>query len=157
MLIKNAKIILPQGETTNGSILIEGESIAAVFSDVEPRHFEAQPTIDLKGAQLVAGFIDIHNHGAVGADVNTSTAKDLREISRFLSARGVTAWLPTLVPDSDENYRRAIDAIHETMKSQKQTTKGETTSGARILGVHYEGVFANEKMCRDFRRRARYI
>ena len=89
----------------------------------------------------VPGFIDVHIHGAVGVDVNTADADGLLEVARFLARNGVTAWVPTLVPDSDENYRRVIDAIDGLMAMQN----GEPV--AQALGVHYEGVFANEKMC----------
>jgi N-acetylglucosamine-6-phosphate deacetylase len=91
-----------------------------------------------------AGFIDIHNHGAAGVDVNTASADDLRKCSKFLASQGVTAWLPTFVPDSIENYQKVIAAIDEVMQTQDAET-GEPA--ARILGVHYEGVFANEQMC----------
>jgi N-acetylglucosamine-6-phosphate deacetylase len=93
---------------------------------------------------VFTGFIDIHNHGAVGVDVNSATADDLRKVSQFLAAQGVTAWLPTFVPDSIENYQRGIDAIDEVMRTQDSEA---SEPAARILGVHYEGVFANEKMC----------
>lgn len=89
------------------------------------------------------GFIDIHNHGAVGVDVNSAAADDLLQVSEFLATQGVAGWLPTLVPDSNEVYRSVIDAIDEAVERQKQVS----TPQARILGVHYEGVFANEKMC----------
>ena len=95
----------------------------------------------MNGARLFAGFIDVHNHGAVGFDVNNANSDELIEVGKFLAKNGVTAWLPTLVPDSDENYRRAIDAINELMRRQI----GKPV--AQAVGVHYEGVFANEKMC----------
>ncbi|HLM61934.1 MAG TPA: N-acetylglucosamine-6-phosphate deacetylase, partial [Pyrinomonadaceae bacterium] len=88
-----------------------------------------------------SGFIDVHNHGAVGVDVNSATTEDLRKVSKFLASKGVTAWLPTFVPDSDENYRKVIEVIDELMDTH------EDEPIAQILGVHYEGVFANEKMC----------
>jgi N-acetylglucosamine-6-phosphate deacetylase len=90
---------------------------------------------------LVPGFIDVHNHGAVGHDVNTATAEELLEVAAFLARHGVTAWMPTLVPDSDENYRRAIGEIDRLMQLQL----GQPV--AQAVGVHYEGVFAAEKMC----------
>jgi N-acetylglucosamine-6-phosphate deacetylase len=93
------------------------------------------------GVTLVPGFIDIHNHGAVGHDVNDSTAEELLQVSAFLAAQGVTAWLPTLVPDSDENYARAIGEIDRLMQLQ------EGRPVAQAVGVHYEGAFAVEKMC----------
>jgi len=87
------------------------------------------------------GFIDIHNHGAVGVDVNTATADDLLKVSAFLATQGVTAWLPTLVPDSDDVYERVIDAINEAMRRQSDLAV------AQIVGAQYEGVYASAKMC----------
>ena len=63
---------------------------------------------DLTNLELFPGFIDVHNHGAVGIDVNEADADGLFKIATFLAKNGVTAWMPTLVPDSGENYRRAI-------------------------------------------------
>ncbi len=137
ILLQNAEAITPSGATVRKDVLIQNGGIA-VISDV--RNTDAK-IIDLSRLKLFAGFIDIHNHGAVGVDVNSAGAKDLRKVSEFLASRGVTAWLPTLVPDSDENYGRVIEAMDELMETQT----GEPI--AQILGVHYEGVFANEKMC----------
>jgi N-acetylglucosamine-6-phosphate deacetylase len=87
------------------------------------------------------GFVDVHIHGAMGVDVNVADVDGLLEIGRFLARNGVTSWLPTLVPDSDDNYARVIAAIDRLMEIQ------DNEPVARALGVHYEGVFANEKMC----------
>ncbi len=94
-----------------------------------------------EGVTLIPGFIDIHNHGGLGIDVNDADVDGLLSIAEFLASRGVTAWLPTLVPDSDEIYRRAASAIDEVMLRQ------EGLPVAQAVGVHYEGVFANETMC----------
>ena len=99
---------------------------------------------EFSGQNFYAGFIDVHIHGAVGVDVNAAGADDLRRMARFLASKGVTGWLPTFVPDSDANYQTVISAIDEVMKTQDLA---ESEPAARILGVHYEGVFANEKMC----------
>lgn len=98
------------------------------------------------------GFVDVHCHGAVGVDVNEADVDGLVEVSRFLARNGVTAWLPTLVPDSDENYQKVIKAIDHLMELQREEeasaeNENSITLGARAVGVHYEGVFANEKMC----------
>lgn len=102
---------------------------------------EKDLTLDLERAFVFPGFVDVHNHGAVGVDVNTATAEDLLKVGAFLAKNGVTAWMPTLVPDSDENYHRVIDAIDNVMERQSGLPV------AQVIGVHYEGVFANEKMC----------
>ena len=97
--------------------------------------------LDLQSNLWTPGFIDVHIHGAVGVDVNAAGLDGLLELAGFLALNGVTAWMPTLVPDSDENYARVIGIIDELMRVQE----GEPV--AQAVGVHYEGVFANEKMC----------
>ncbi|MDQ3748229.1 MAG: N-acetylglucosamine-6-phosphate deacetylase [Acidobacteriota bacterium] len=139
LLLQNASAVLPDGKAKTVAILIEDGKIADISFD--NKLTQADEVFDLPNTTFFVGFIDIHNHGAVGVDVNSASAKDLREVSKFLAGKGVTAWLPTLVPDSDENYGKIIKSIDELMETQM----GEPI--AQILGVHYEGVFANEKMC----------
>ncbi len=122
-----------------GSILVVDGAIAEPSGDT--RTGEYAEVYDLAGAFVSPGFVDVHNHGAVGVDVNGASADDLLTLSAFLARNGVTAWMPTLVPDSDENYRRVIDAIDEVMVRQTDLAI------AQVVGVHYEGVFASEKMC----------
>lgn len=103
------------------------------------------PTVDSRyvggEAHLFPGFIDVHIHGAAGVDVNSANAEELMTVAHFLAQNGITAWMPTLVPDSDEGYRRVIGEIDRLMGMQ------EGRAVAQVVGVHYEGVFANEKMC----------
>jgi N-acetylglucosamine-6-phosphate deacetylase len=145
-LIKNAAVAFPNETRKNASILIEKSGIAAISFDDE--NFDVKEKFDFDNLELFSGFIDIHNHGAVGVDVNSASADDLHNVSVFLAKKGVTSWLPTLVPDADENYLKAIKAIDELMRTQE-----DRKPAARVLGVHYEGVFANEKMCGALRPR----
>ncbi len=136
LLLKNVNAVLPN-ETSTISLLIENGKI----SKITDQETKADKVLDLSNLTLFAGFIDIHIHGAVGVDVNSAKAEDLRTMAKFLAEQGTTAWLPTFVPDADENYRKAIVEIEKLKKNQADA------SAAQILGVHYEGVFANEKMC----------
>lgn len=139
LLLENANLILPDRKAENSSILIENGLIAAINPKAED--FPAAEKIDLISSTVFAGFIDVHIHGAVGVDTNEASADDLRKVAEFLAARGTTAWLPTLVPDADENYQARISAIEDLMKIQADLPI------AQVVGVHYEGVFANRQMC----------
>jgi N-acetylglucosamine-6-phosphate deacetylase len=139
ILLKNAAVILPFEKRENVSLLVENGRIAEIsFTN---KNYRAEEIIDLKNSTLFAGFIDIHNHGAVGVDVNTANAVDFSKVGKFLARNGVTAWLPTFVPDADANYRKTVAEIENVLKTQ------EDEASAQILGIHYEGIFANQKMC----------
>jgi len=136
-LLKNAHVVLENEIRENCCVLLEDGIITEISSDAE----NADEVFDLENAFLFPGFIDIHNHGAIGFDVNNCSSEELSKIGEFLLSKGVTAWVPTLVPDSDENYLKVIEAIDEVMEIQDGLPQSQ------ILGVHYEGVFANENMC----------
>jgi N-acetylglucosamine-6-phosphate deacetylase len=140
--LKNCRAILPDQKSDKISLFIENGKIAEIsrFNKIGDAA-DTYEIIDLSGTTVFAGFIDIHIHGAVGVDTMSADAPELRKMAEFLASKGTTAWLPTFVPDSDENYRKSIDAIDELIKTQTGAPI------AQALGVHYEGVFASEKMC----------
>ncbi len=144
MLLLNARIILPDRVQFGGLVIKDGR-ISKILDSASVESERADSVIDLNGATLFPGFVDIHIHGAVGVDVNSATAGDLRRVSHLLATKGVTAWLPTLVPAPAEEYERAVAAISELMSQQANAQSGE--AGARVLGVHYEGPFVNSEQC----------
>jgi N-acetylglucosamine-6-phosphate deacetylase len=122
-----------------GDLHVEGGRISSIASGSPTKLFRGPE--DISALRLLPGLTDIHNHGGVGYDVNSASPEQLLEIAAFLAKNGVTAWVPTLVPDSDENYRQIIESIDRLMLLQ------EGKPVAQAVGVHYEGVFASEKMC----------
>ena len=132
LILNNARVVLPDRVIDSGSVAIESGRIASVFE-------EATATgLDLSGMVLLPGFIDVHIHGSAGIDVMDATLEELSEISVFLASHGVTGWVPTFVPSADEVYASAVEAIAKA---------AENSSGARVLGVHYEGPFVNSAQC----------
>jgi len=130
LLLKNANVVLVDREVQT-SVLIEDGRIVSLDA------FAGDEDLDLSGTTLLPGFIDVHIHGAAGIDVMDATVAGLREVSEYLASQGVTSWVPTFVPASDEHYANAIAVISEAMNGP----------GARVLGVHYEGPFVNTAQC----------
>jgi N-acetylglucosamine-6-phosphate deacetylase len=137
ILLKNVTAILPNQILEHANLLVEDGRIVRISLG----NFDADETIEFNNQTLFAGFIDIHIHGAVGIDTNEAETEDLQKVARFLAEQGTTAWLPTFVPDSDEVYQKVISAIDELMQIQTELPI------AQVVGVHYEGVFANQQMC----------
>ena len=130
--IINAKLVL-------GDAIVEGKTLLFdkyIIGISEAPDINGMEVIDAKGSYVSAGFIDIHIHGAGGADVMDATSEALQTISSTLLQTGTTAFLATTMTMSPE----AIDkALQNVKKYAKEVT------GARILGVHLEGPFINTK------------
>ena len=142
-LLRNGRIVLPDSVLEPGAILISHGKISQIIDSSSLDSVVADSVIDLDHATIFPGFIDVHIHGAVGVDVNNADAAGLLRVAEFLASRGVTAWLPTLVPGPNEQYERALAAIGEAMEVQA----ADTTKGARVSGVHYEGPFVSSEQC----------
>jgi N-acetylglucosamine-6-phosphate deacetylase len=134
LVLKNARIVLPDRVIEQGTLRIESGRITSI----DAQDSSSTETLDLSGTTVLPGFIDVHIHGAVGVDVMEATPDGLDEISAYLASQGVTGWLATLVPGSDDNYASVSAAVGESMNN---------TAGARVLGIHYEGPFVNSAQC----------
>lgn len=137
IILRNAVPIVGNAGRKSPVLSISDGTIQIAAADEGPSGL----SLDLGGATVFPGFIDIHNHGAVGVDVNEADAEGLLAVGRHLARNGVTAWVPTFVPDSDETYRRVIAEIEKAIELQADQPV------AQIVGVHYEGIFANTQMC----------
>lgn len=142
LLLRGARVVLPDGVTESTTVVIERGLVSRVVAADSSIQEDDARVFDLKGLTLYPGFIDVHIHGAVGVDTLEADASDLHRVALFLAREGVTAWLPTLVPAPNEDYRRAVKAVEELMRAHD-----ELAPAARAVGLHYEGPFVNERQC----------
>ena len=143
LFLSNATIAL-EDRLERGGVLVNNGRIAEVFSG-EREPSGARDRLDLDGAYLAPGLIDIHIHGSAGVDVMEADSASLRKLSEFLLSEGVTGYFATLVPTDDRGYRSALAEIASYMKRQSEAERtGGEPSGARLLGVHFEGPFVSK-------------
>ncbi len=83
--------------------------------------------------RLVPGFIDVHTHGAYGFDTNDGEPGGLRDWMRRIPEEGVTAILPTTVPQMPDVLSKAGANVARVVE--------EGYEGAEILGIHFEGPY----------------
>ncbi|HLF83624.1 MAG TPA: N-acetylglucosamine-6-phosphate deacetylase [Blastocatellia bacterium] len=153
LVLHNARVILEAG-VEHGGVLVRDGRIALLFRNEQvPTGLGASESIDLGGAYLAPGMIDIHIHGSAGVDVQSTDAAGLTKLSAFLLAEGVTGYFATFVPSDERGYREAIAAVDSyTDRQDEAQRKDKALVGARILGIHFEGPFVSENRCGALRR-----
>ena len=136
-LLEGAQLVLPD-QVVTGSVLIDSGRIVSIGLPELPLESRPAEVINATNLTIYPGFIDVHIHGATGVDTMAASGDDVNSVSVWLASQGVTGWMPTLVPGPVEEYQRAVSAIEHAAGS---------VTGARILGVHYEGPFVNSSQC----------
>lgn len=128
MIIKNTNIIFPDC-IQKGSLKIENGKIKEIGSSISG----SEPVIDGEGMYLSPGFIDIHIHGAAGADTMDGSYDALNTISKAIAKHGTTSFLPTTMTMGKDSIKTALESVSEA--------KQKGTDGANVLGCHLEGPF----------------
>lgn len=128
LFLSNARIYQNK-QFAKGSLLCHDGKIVAA-GNVQN---EGAPEFDCGGLRLAPGLIDVHTHGAAGVDVNAATPEQLREVSRFFAAQGVTGWLASVLTDTPEQTLWCLENIRQVME--------QGSRGAALLGAHLEGPF----------------
>ena len=128
----NATLHTGHQTLTDQALLIEKEQIAALCP-IEQLAAD-MPRIDLGGAHLAPGFIDLQLNGCGGVMFNQSpTVETLHQMHACNLASGTTSFLPTLITDRWEQVRLAIAA----------TAQYRLKHPNRVPGLHLEGPFIN--------------
>lgn len=121
MLLKNVKL---NGEITD--IEISNGKITAIG-----QLKNSDEIIDLKGAEVYSGLIDVHSHSCIGID--TMDVEGLEEMCVYEAQNGITSWLPTTVTMGYEAIKNVTNRDISNLK------------GAQVLGFHLEGPYINKK------------
>lgn len=123
--------ILVGGRFLEGrAVLVEDDRIAAVVDESGlPGNAER---IELDGAHLLPGFVDIQVNGGGGVLFNDDpSVAAIRAIAETHARFGTTALLPTLISDELDKVAAAIDAVERAI--------AEGVPG--VIGIHLEGPF----------------
>lgn len=130
--LTNCKIYTGSDVLDNHAVIIDGVNIHSVCPVAElPTDLK---TVDLDGANVSPGFIDLQLNGCGGVMLNDEITAETMQIMHEANLKsGCTSFLPTLITSSDENMRQAIAAARD------YHAKYENQS----LGLHLEGPYLN--------------
>lgn len=128
----NARVLTDDGLQDGLAVLLDGAQIQAVVAADDARVAQAGTRVDLGGATLLPGFIDIQVNGGGGVLFNNAcTPQALATIAAAHRRYGTTGMLPTLISDTAEVMAEAIAATRQAIA---QGVPG-------VLGIHLEGPY----------------
>jgi len=137
MILRNARIILADLIQPRGDLRIGGGKITEISHEL----LDAKPgeeIVDLRGALIAPGFIDLHIHGALRRDTMEADADAFRAICQHHARGGTTALALTTITAARADILAVLRAVEDFSR--------ESSGGAQILGVHVEGpYFSREK------------
>lgn len=125
-------------EKPDMTITISGGRIAEI-SEAGGMYPDGDEVCDLSGLTLIPGFIDLHVHGAMGADTSDGKVEGLKVISSYLASKGVTSFCPTTMMIPKEAMISVLAAAYKFRSLEEE--------GARMLGVRLEGPFLSKEKC----------
>ena len=134
MLFTNASVFLENKGLTPASFRVED----GVFTALLPPDARGAEAVDLGGARVLPGLIDVHTHGNSGADFSDGDDAGLRRMAAFLAQSGVTGFAPA-------SMTLPYETLAAAYASAKRLHDAAPADCARLLGINMEGPFFSEK------------
>ena len=126
--IEHVRTVTEDGVRDGLKVYYEDGVILAVTAEDLP----AERIVDGEGAYLSAGWIDIHTHGAGGADFLDGTPEAFRTAARMHGRHGTATLIPTTTSVDGERIIRTAAAYEAVRKDPDLPS---------MPGLHLEGPY----------------
>ena len=131
MNFKNAIIYTEDFKFVPGGFSVENGKFCDVL-------LEKEDAVDLGGAYVIPGLIDVHHHGNSNAGFSDGSYEGDLQMARYLASVGVTGFAPATMT-------LPYETIEKALKAGLRLHKAPVARCARLLGVQMEGPFFSEK------------
>lgn len=133
MFYKNARIFTSDFQFHTGAFEVN----AGRFSQVLPKDVP-QDAVDLKGATVIPGLVDVHSHGNSGADFSDGDYEGLKKMAAYYASCGVTSFAPA-------SMTLPYDVLEKAFATALQLADECPLGHARIMGIQMEGPYFSYK------------
>ncbi len=132
MNFKNANIYTEQFRFERGAFSVEDGRFCKVLGE------ETSDAIDLHGAYVIPGLIDVHTHGNSGADFSDGDAAGVEKMAKYLAKNGVTSFAPA-------SMTLPYETLEKAFASARAFADARPSDAAALRGIQMEGPFFSEK------------
>ncbi len=129
--VRGGRLVDASGERRGAELSVTDGRIV----DADDRLGETQRYIDVEGAIITPGFIDVHTHGGGGHNLHTTDPEEIRAYARWAPSSGTTSFLAGVVGVPGAMPEEQISAVVEATEVPGP--------GAEMLGIHLEGPYIN--------------
>lgn len=130
MFYKNARIFTSDFQFRTGGFEVTEDGR---FGQVLPEHIPAD-AIDLQGATVIPGLVDVHIHGAMGADFSDGDREGLERMAQYLLREGITSFAPA-------SMTLPYDVLEKAFACGRAFADTQPEGCARLMGIHMEGPY----------------
>ena len=129
MFYKNARIFAGDFKFHEGAFEVKDGR----FGEVLPQNVP-EDAVDLGGATVIPGLIEVHSHGNSGYDFCDGDYEGLKEMAKFYLSCGVTSFAPA-------SMTLPYDVLEKAFATAKQL-KAEAPEGCSVIrGIQMEGPY----------------
>ena len=133
MFYKNARIYCADHQFHMGAFEVKDGRFGRILPDTVP-----EDAIDLNGATVIPGLVEVHSHGNSGADFSDGDYEGLKAMAKYYASVGVTSFAPA-------SMTLPYDILEKAFATGLRLKKEAPEGHARIMGIQMEGPYFSYK------------
>jgi len=129
MFYKNARIFGSDFQFHHGAFEVVDGKFGAILPENVP-----EDVIDLNGATVIPGLVEVHSHGNSGADFSDGDYEGLKAMAKYYAQCGATSFAPA-------SMTLPYDVLSKAFATAKQLKEEAPEGLSRIMGIQMEGPY----------------